>query len=176
MGLARAIWVVGAVLALAVAATAFVVLQGSSSDTSSPLTAPPGTAPGATPELAAQYSAIADEDNARQAPLREEATRLQSLSNVGALSIPEAQDLFRRLAAATRDFDAKLAQIPFPPSIERDAYAVVAADQHIVAGLEQTAEGCSDSCTTYAVTAPYYSRRTNAIQRLRADLGLPPSA
>src|SRR5438552_3609896 len=67
-GLARAIWVVGAVLVLGAALTGYVVIQASSSDAPPALSAPQTTAPGATEELAAQYSAIADEADAREAP------------------------------------------------------------------------------------------------------------
>src|SRR5215468_4240546 len=113
VGLARAIWVVGAVLLLGTALTGFVVVQGGSSDTPPTLVGPHTTAPGSTPELAAQYSTLVDDDNAREAPLRDEAAKLQSLGKVGAIPIPEAQALFRKMADASRDFDAKLARIAF---------------------------------------------------------------
>jgi hypothetical protein len=168
---------VGAVIIVVGGLATYLVSQGSSSGSSPDAVAATGsTTPGATPDLAAQYAAIADEANAREAPLKEEASRLAGLGTVGAMPAPEAQDLFRRMAAAQRDFDAKLAQIPFPPKIAEHAQAVIIIDQQIAAGYDKLVAGCTDACTVWAETAPYFDLRTQAIQTLRADLGLPPTA
>jgi hypothetical protein len=174
VGLSRAIWIVGAVLVVAVGIVAYVVAQGSSNDTPTIQQSSDGAATGSIADLAARYTAIADEANARDDSMNQEAQKIQVFGQLGALPTEEAKDLLRRMAASTRDFDAKLAQIPFPPAIAADAQAVIDADSHIASGLELTASGCSDPCTAYADAAPYFDVRTQAITRLRADLGLPP--
>jgi hypothetical protein len=173
-GLARSIWAIGAVLIVAAGVGGFLALRQSLADDAS--TSPPSsTAPGATPELAAQYSALADEANARSAPLEVEANRLLRPGIVTAANLPAIQDVLRRMNEETRDFDAKLAQIPFPPTMATDVQAILAADTQITAASDKiVAGGCTSACTAWAESAPYFDLRARATRKLRADLGLPP--
>jgi hypothetical protein len=101
---------------------------------------------------------------------------LLSKGNLTTANATAIQDALGRSTAVTRDFDAKLAQIPFPPAIAPDAQAVIAADDQINASADKIINGgCSTVCTAWAQAAPYFDLRTKAIEKLRADLGLPPS-
>lgn len=165
---------IGAVLIVAAGFGGFFALRQSLADDAS--TSPPSTtAPGATPELAAQYRALAHEANARSAPLKDEANRLLASGIVTAANLPAIQDVLRRMNEATRDFDAKLAQIPFPPAIAADVQAILAADLQITAASDKIVTGgCASACTAWAESAPYFDLRVKAVNKLRADLGLPP--
>jgi hypothetical protein len=177
-GLARGIWIVGALLVVAAGVGGYVILKGSSDSSSGTVAVgePSAPAPGSTPELAAQYSALADASNRRDAPFKAELNQLLSKGNLTTTNAAAMRDALRNSTAETRDFDAKLAQMAFPPAIAADAQAVIAADAQINASADKIINGgCTDVCTAWAQAAPYFELRTKAIEKLRADLGLPPS-
>jgi hypothetical protein len=121
-------------------------------------------------KLADGYSVVAEETNLRISVLKSFAAQDSNTA--------EEQSTLDAWAVIIRDFDTKISQLAIPTGrLQSDVQAVVDADEQIAQGLEQMAHStsCAQSCSAYARMAPYYEKRTAALVRLRAALGLPPS-
>ncbi len=131
------------------------------------------TAPSAAVRaVAAKYEALAGEMNTRMTPLQTAAGKLDPVHP----DVATAKMLFAQQAAIVREFDTRLDTLTFPARLRPAVRALRDADEGVADGFDaMSAASCAETCSVYDTYAHFFKQRVQAINRLRADLGLPES-